>query len=199
MTRSIPSHPSLPDTNSTPFPELWPLVLPSVVPLRLRPAGSLGESLAAIERRLRFAQATDALSDLCQRICVRSHLLRYKKNQVSGQQQSTRANALLRTAENKIKTAAERYRRARKAHLALLDGASNEDTAHLRELKDGDIRALDDSEINPNAHQAHQQGEGYRQLSWIWMQTGGVTEGSAKLDAGTIISLRPFGTLLTNM
>jgi hypothetical protein len=58
------------------LPETIPLHLPSDLPPLLRSTTAM-DKLIDIEAQLRYAQASDALSELRQSLCVRAHLSNY--------------------------------------------------------------------------------------------------------------------------
>ena len=161
-------------------PESDTLRLPSelISSLALSPAS---QALANMEARLRFAQATDALSGLRRSLAVHAQLSKYKNTQVRGQHTNTRARALLSTAQEKTDAYAHQYRRARSAYLRLVGSGNWEDT--LKPLMDGDIRTL--ATHQDEAVQTAKSGprEGHRMVSWIYM-TPGTNEESAQLDEG---------------
>ncbi|KAG1865495.1 hypothetical protein DFJ58DRAFT_771317 [Suillus subalutaceus] len=112
------------------------------------------ERVCRYEWELRQAQAFDALDDLHRHLQLRSHLCKFKDNQLRGQQANTRAAAVLTKVELSIKTDAERYRRAWTALVR---------TEHVRGMSDGHTG----------------QSEGNRTLSWIW-KARGVTTGDSE-------------------
>ncbi|KAF9504390.1 hypothetical protein BS47DRAFT_1401473 [Hydnum rufescens UP504] len=122
-------------------------------------------NLSNTEARLRFGQATDSLAQLCRALCVKSHLVKYKRDEVRGQRPNTRARALLDRAQAQIDAVIESYNVARTAYHQLVGSGIWEET--IRVLHPWDVCAMDDSE----GHSA-QLGEGYRTLSWIWMAPG---------------------------
>jgi hypothetical protein len=147
----------------SPLPELIPLRLPSALTPNLRASCLCG--LPDLERRLRLAQAEDALAELRRLLRITMGLTHYKATQVGpSQRTSTRARALISRFWDKIARCAERYRVARAALLVL--DANGDWCTRLRPLEDQDIKAprKDDDEA-----------EGTRELSWIWRverQTG---------------------------
>ncbi len=92
------------------------LFLPSQLPSLLWSTGCMS-GLHEIEQQFRIAQASDALEQLKQQLCVYSGLVRYKIKQVSGpgQRANTRARNLLVRFREKITRCAERYKVSRAA------------------------------------------------------------------------------------
>ena len=98
------------------------------------------QTLTNMEAKLHFAQATDALSGLRGSLAIHAELSKYKETQVRGQHANTRAQALLRLAQEKTTAYAARYCHARLAYSQLMGSGNWEST--LRPLMDGDIRTL---------------------------------------------------------
>jgi hypothetical protein len=137
-------------------PENIPLWLPSELTPNLRAACLCG--LPEIERRLRLAQAEDALAELRRLLRVTMGLTHYKATQIGpSQRTSTRARALVSRFWEKIARCAERYRAARAALLVL--DANGDWLSRLRELKQEDIKA---------PGKGDDEAEGTRELPWIW-------------------------------
>lgn len=151
---------AMPSDQDTEKPESMQLWLPSSLPTGLRETGCVN-GLVDKERRLRLAEADDALVALRRQLRITTGVFNYKKTHVSGtgQKANTRARTMLSQLTAKTRLIADRYRAARKA-LAILD--PNGDWQHrLRPLRQEDIRGptrTDDDE-----------SEGRRELSWIWV------------------------------
>jgi hypothetical protein len=142
--------------NTTP-PESIHLHLPSAIPVHLRLSSCLF-NLPELEKRLRLAQADDALSDLRKQLRVSMGLQRYKTTQIGPSQRTgTRSRALIARFEEKTQRCAERYRAARSA-LLVLDPDGDYKT-RLRVLKDEDIKS---------PGKGDDEAEGTREISWIW-------------------------------
>ncbi len=128
--------------------------------------------LQDIEARLREAQCRDALQDLRNKLHSLAHLYKYKKTNVRHQGANTRARADLNKQEERKLRAAECYRRARRAKLALSGSGSWEN--ELQPLLDGDIRHMtdDDPGLLSKKRKRDQNrpglGEGHKKISWIW-------------------------------
>jgi hypothetical protein len=120
--------------------------------------GSYILGLVDTEKRLRLAQANDALDDLRRQLRVTMGLGHYKNTQVGASQRvSTRARSLIGRFKDKTSRCAERYRAA---HSALLSLDPNGDWKNrLRILKDEDIKG---------PRRGEDEAEGTRELSWIW-------------------------------
>lgn len=149
------------------------------LPLQLPSAVDLGhddhslDKLRVAELALRLPQALDALADLRQALCVHAHLSIYRMQQVRGQSANTRSQGYISRAEVRKKFAADRYGRARLAVLSLKRCATDE---VLRDLQESDIVPLQ-SDLDSVAGVAPRPresrlGEGYRSVSWIWLQSG---------------------------
>lgn len=155
--------------------------------------------LADLEDRIRFAQATDALESLRHHLRTRSFANQFKIANVTGQIQNTRAREAQGRIDDKVRAAADEYRRARAA-LTKLRGPGTWDTS-LRALNKADVRALNERELTQQEEDAanrvhkangvvteldmeHERrvqkvvsvGEGLRGPSWIWF-TGVNIEG----------------------
>jgi hypothetical protein len=139
---------------SAPRPESFQLYLPSGVPQHFWPSGSLVEK----ERRLRLAQADDALLELKRLLRVTLGLWHYKFTQLGpSQRANTRARSMIARYREKINRCAERYRAARCA-LLHLDPTGNWIT-RLKELRVEDVKG---------PRREDDESEGNRELSWIW-------------------------------
>ncbi len=128
--------------------------------------------LQEIEARLREAQCRDALQDLRNKLHSLAHLYKYKKTSVRHQGANTRAHASLNKQEDRKLRAAERYRRARRAKLALSGSGTWEN--ELRPLLDDDIRHMSDDDPGLLSKKRKRDqgkpglGEGRKKVSWIW-------------------------------
>ena len=144
------------ESNAPTAPELIPLKLPSSMTPALR--STCYQGLADIERRLRLAQAEDALYDLRKQLRITLGLSLYKTMQVGPSQRAgTRARALISRFREKTMRCADRYRSAYSALTALDSGG--EWSQRLRQLADADIRP---------PRKGDDEAEGTRTLSWIW-------------------------------
>lgn len=150
------------------------LFLPSQLPPSLWSTGCIF-GLHDIELKLRVAQASDALEQLKQHLCVYSGLLRYKIDQVSGpgQKSNTRARIILDRFRDKITRCAERYRVSHAA-LERLD-PTGDWQLHLKALLVSDVQGPNGSSpddlylpMSKHSKRLRGTGEGTRQVSWIW-------------------------------
>lgn len=155
-------------------PEKAKLLLPSQIPPSFWSTGCV-LGLRDIELKMRITQASDALEQLKQELCVYSGLVHYKITQVSGpgQKANMRALNLLVRFRTKFTRCAERYRAARAA-LEVLDPTGDWQD-YFRPLSDSDIQGpngkspKDGVAGNSKASKRLRgAGEGVRQLSWIW-------------------------------
>ena len=122
---------------TSPLPEMIPLRLPSALTPTLRASCLCG--LPEMERRLRMAQAEDALKNLRRLLRITMGLAHYKATQVGpSQRTSTCAQALISRFRDKIARCAERYRIAYAALLVL--DANGDWLLRLRPLEEKDIK-----------------------------------------------------------
>ena len=149
-------------------------------PLQTSP---LTTSLASMEAKLCFTQASDALADLCHSLCMHAHLIGYKHQEVQGQRPNTRARALLDKAEVKINLAAERYRHAQQAYLKLVGPGDWQAT--LKVLLPNDICTMAEDEDDGRTKRTGPH-EGHRRVLWIWMAPGVSTEDDSEMHEGTV-------------
>ena len=134
------------------------LLLPSAIGNRIPWDKRLGE----YEWLLRDAQAHDSLHKLRASLRLKDYLLKEKKKSSRGVRQNTRSQTQINNAVKKIKTAAIKYRVARKALVTLTPILGKDDKwcSELQILGDDDIRGLPVEGLV--------LGEGTRTLSWIW-------------------------------
>ncbi|TCD59923.1 hypothetical protein EIP91_011184 [Steccherinum ochraceum] len=142
-----------------------PLYLPSGLPSHLR-ASALVKPLLTKERKLRLAQAEDALAEIRRLRCVISTISQFRRvNVTPGQRTATRIRSYYDKFQTRIKYNASRYRAARKVLLELDPDGEWQQTLLI--LRDADIRGpghLPDDEI--------EESEGQREVSWIWCLKG---------------------------
>jgi hypothetical protein len=84
----LAAHP--PNEHLESYPESQSLLLPSQLP----PFIHASLWIIDMEQQLRFAQATDAIAELCQLLMVQAYLSKYKNNQVQGQHSNMHAHTL---------------------------------------------------------------------------------------------------------
>ena len=136
------------------------------------------------EWRLRFAHAEEALNDLCSLLLMRSMMWNSKERHMHGQKQQTRSQMLFEGVGRRIHAAAEKYRRIRKALVALavpLHETSWEKV--FLPLEKSDIiglSSMDDTD----------QSEGRKKLTWIWNVQGMDIIDDKKIHTGQYISTR---------
>jgi hypothetical protein len=165
-------------------PESISLYMPSGVPMDLISSASLVEK----ERRLRQAQAEDALVELRRLLRVRFGLRNFKFMQVGhSQKANTRMRTLLTRFQERISRCADRYRVAQSALLRLDPDGSWTD--HLLELKAEHIRGP--------GRESEDESEGRRELSWIWMVKDGANEDAAESEVDKSELGPVWGTTIT--
>jgi hypothetical protein len=147
-------------------------------------------SLASLENRLRYAEATDALEDLRHHLRTRSFTNRFKVANVTGQINNTRSRETQNRIDDKVRQSQIQYCRARTALLALRGKGEWEQV--LQVLERSDVRALNERQMTQqekddiervrlragvNADDIEDErvvatvaavGEGQRRPSWIW-------------------------------
>jgi hypothetical protein len=140
-------------------PERISLYLPSNIPTSTRL--SLAGGLADKERRMRIAQADDALTDLKRMLRITMGLWDYKLTNIGPSQgASTRTRSMIDGYRTKVTRCVERYRAARQALITL--DPNGEWILRLRELKSEDVRP-------PERTEEEKKKEGKHEVSWIWM------------------------------
>ncbi|KAI0057483.1 hypothetical protein BV25DRAFT_1812316 [Artomyces pyxidatus] len=141
--------------------ELW---LPSAIPKETWTTG-LSPGLIEKNKRLREAQAEDALHEIRRHLRIRMGLIHYKRVHVAGPGQvaNTRARTAIARFNEKLAKHVSRYRAARQA-LTVLDPEGSWQT-QLRVLRQEDIRAPREDD---EGQRERGLGEGHRELSWIW-------------------------------
>lgn len=151
---------AMPDAQDIDRPEEVPLFLPSGMPPALWETGCV-PGVIDKEKRLRLAEANDALTAMRRQLRIMTGVFNYKKTHVSGagQRANTRARTLMAQITQKTQLFAERYRAARVA-LSALDPEGDWQLT-LKPLRVEDIRGP--------ARQGDDSSEGRRELSWIWL------------------------------
>jgi len=146
-------------------PESTPLFFPSSLPLELRQRPELNDICEA-ERRLREAQADDALADVRRLRRVIQGLWQFKKLNVSGtgNRPNTRMLESYSQFESKLQRAANRYRVAYAALLALDPSGSWKE--RLKVLKPTDLRGPG---RDPDHPEDAKTSNGRFEPSWIWL------------------------------
>ncbi|KAF7980030.1 hypothetical protein HWV62_40156 [Athelia sp. TMB] len=191
--RRVLRDPTVLDDATDVLPERVRLYLPSELSSGSHRNKACTNGLADIEERLREASARDKLGHLQQNLRTRTYLNKWRVKNISGQRMSTRARSLQHRNDMKVHEAKSQYRHARKALLALRGPGPWE--KRLRELKDEDVRALNERTLTEHEKLQREHriktggqfdedaydgvivegtsGESRRTLSWIWMSTQG--------------------------
>ncbi|KAJ6495711.1 hypothetical protein C8R47DRAFT_1176230 [Mycena vitilis] len=181
------------DGNGEQLPEVTRLFLPSEIESDAVRMGVCAIGLPEIERRLRLAEAEEALEGVRQGLRTRTMTNRFRLRNYTGQGMMTKGQGILRQINVRISIAKLRYRYARAALLVLQKHGAWEE--RLRVLEDEDVRALNERALTAeekaqNAHWAEiggavieggvaraagvARGEGSHTLSWIWYTVGSV-------------------------
>ena len=144
------------------FAKNIPLFLPSSLPLHIRNLPEL-QDICQLERRLREAQADDALAEVRRQRCIIQGLWQFKKLNVSGtgNTPNTRMLTLWSRFNKKTKRVAQKYRTAWNA-LHILDPEGSW-KSRLKELRDKDIsgpgKGAEDTSTTKSRYEP----------SWIWL------------------------------
>ncbi|KAF8065144.1 hypothetical protein FPV67DRAFT_1671429 [Lyophyllum atratum] len=149
-----------------------PLYLPSDLHSSSGPPCDL--RLRSMEWDLRNAQASDALAELRDGLRLRAYLYHDKDRFQRGQRQNTRSRGIITRMDTKIKSAAAKYRAARKALGSLAFALEKLGWETLFPvLLDGDIRALDEAQASAYMRPTDARpSKGRTTISWIWMKIG---------------------------
>jgi len=135
-----PSSQSIRDADHPENATIW---LPSKIPSNFRMRVCyLG--LAAIEEKIRTAHCYDSLDAVRNVLNVKSRLVYFKNKSTRGQREGNKSRTIIDRVHERARVAAERYRAARHAKLALAGTGDWEEV--LRILEDGDIRGYQDVE-----------------------------------------------------
>ena len=154
-------------------PETTQLCLPSNMPSSLWATGCL-PGLVDKERRLRLAQADDALAEIRRQLRIAATIRDYKKSIGPSQKLGLKTRSLLNRFHDKTLRCARRYSAAYEALKALdPNGQWTTRLQHLDHTRDirGPHRDEDD------------ESEGRREMSWIWL--AGRADGRPSSDAIT--------------
>ena len=95
-----------------------------------------------MENKLQTAQCHDVLDNVQHILCIKVHMVEFKNKHVQGQQDGTCSWSVIDHVHAHAHVAAEKYRAARIAKLALVGGGNWEAT--LQTLKDSDLQAYSD-------------------------------------------------------
>lgn len=186
LVSSISADGDTSESHAEDIPLFLPSSLPAILSHDIRTTG-LTPGLMDTEKRLRLAQADDALAEVRDQRRTLTGLVIFKKLNVSGtgQKANTRVRTLFKRFNNKTVSAAERYRSARRA-LEVLD-PDGDWKVRLQVLKPEDIRGPGREEIDTRERRPD-QAEKRREPSWIWLvprsETGpDATSAEEHLDA----------------
>jgi hypothetical protein len=182
--------------------ELQPLLLPSELSIEIRVHCHSG--LDEIEKQMRDAQCRTSLDQIRTHLYMKSGLLTYKERHARHQAANTRSREQIDENDRKIKIFQDKYNTARGALIAL---GVNETEIEWKELKDVDLRCMEDPEKDAkraewakkkeerakknkeNTLEVPGPGEGYRKLSWIWEGAGRDPDVSTGMHEGEHINL----------
>ena len=137
------------------------------MPAQLRVTG-ISPGLVEKERKLRLAQADDALAEIRRQRRIVTGLVIFKKLNVSGsgQKKNTRMHTLFKRFSNKTERVAEHYRAAQTA-LEVLDPEGTWQT-RLQVLRPEDIWGLGWEDIGKHDSR-REMTEKQREQLWIWL------------------------------
>ncbi|KAF7968492.1 hypothetical protein HWV62_30451 [Athelia sp. TMB] len=167
--------------------------------------------VADVECRIREASLSDTLEQLRRHLRARSHVNRWKVQNVKGQRPNTRARAVQHRVDVKVHAAKMRYRHCRRAYLAL--AGPGPWTHRYKDLLDDDCRAMNERELTQKEKEARREkvragqrevgdtrdgilvngviGDTRRTLSWIWYNAA--AEGAD--DAAAVLEGKYFAKL----
>ncbi|KAF4586545.1 hypothetical protein EYR38_010824 [Pleurotus pulmonarius] len=140
--------------DETATPEAMPLFLPSFFAVDKR-VTICESSLCDLEDRLRFAQASEALSKLRRQLRTRSFAHSYKTRNINSQGAYTRSRLLQNQIEVRIKAIRILYNIAREALLSLRGRGDWEST--LRPLLPEDIRGINERTLNAEEQEEYRR------------------------------------------
>lgn len=168
------------------------IFLPSSLPSADRQSLYPPYDLVKKEIQFRLAQAEDSLSEIRKLLCRRAQGYIYKRSNVEGVTQNTRAQTVLQTYQDKIDRAFNRYTATWRALKTL--NPSGDWKLSLREL-------LPDHLMSPqvDSEDLHRQktsskkganrnymGQGREELSWIWLVRRPYGEDMDEIDEATV-------------
>ncbi|KAF9496215.1 hypothetical protein BDN71DRAFT_1505912 [Pleurotus eryngii] len=166
----------------TATPELMPLFLPSFFAEEKR-ATICEPNLRDLEDRLRFAQASEALSKLRRQLRTRSFAHSYKTRNINSQGAYTHSRLLQNQIEVRIKAIRILYNIAREALLSLRGPGDWE--AVLRPLLPEDIRGINERTLTAEEQEEYRQTRALAGMSSVAIQgelSGlGVTSGQENI------------------
>ncbi|KAJ8697361.1 hypothetical protein PTI98_004171 [Pleurotus ostreatus] len=145
---------SIPNVSATATPESILLYLPSFFSVDQR-ASICPSELSHLENRLRFAQATEALTKLRRQLRTRSFAHSYKTRNVHSQGAYTRSRLLQNQIEVRIKAIRVQYMMAREALLSLQGPGDWESS--LRPLLPEDIRGINERTLTAEEQEEYKR------------------------------------------
>ncbi|KAL0572490.1 hypothetical protein V5O48_009477 [Marasmius crinis-equi] len=122
-----------------------PLFMPSSLLKEKRQEACL-PGVAEMEDRLREAQCHDSLATIRHTLRLKTRMLIFKHANVTGQREGVRSRTTINNVHERARNAAEVYRAARKALLALRGPGPDSWERALRPLNDNDVRSYVDPE-----------------------------------------------------
>ena len=170
---------SRPPSSTSEQPEVKSLYFPSE--LSTIQLSRCSPGLLGLEMQFREAQCCSSLERLRNQLFIKTRFLIHKGLHIRHQAANTRARALLDRNERKIRLHALKYRDARAALLRHHDDAS---TFEWEELKQEDIRCMEDPDDLERRAKKATPGESRRKLSWIWMAAAQGAEGDTGMHDG---------------
>ena len=176
---------SRPPSSTSEQPEAVTLYLPS--DLSVAQLSQCTPGLTELERQLREAQCSSSLEHLRNQLFIKTRFLIHKGLHIRHQAATTRARALLNRNERKIRLHATKYRDARAA--LLRTHGDDVSSFEWEELKQEDIRCMEDPDALEKRAVNATLGESRRKLSWIWMAAAQGAEGDARMHDGILVLL----------
>ena len=139
-----------------------PLYLPSSLPSQIICLPILQQH----ECKLCEAQALEALDELCDHLCLRTHMYKYKDKNIVGQRAITQCQNIITGIQDKVNASTTKYCTAHTALVKLSSCCSENQEwwRRLLPLDPEDIQVLKDDEEG--------QLTGNWTLSWIWKVVG---------------------------
>ncbi|KAL0564901.1 hypothetical protein V5O48_017133 [Marasmius crinis-equi] len=120
--------------------QIW---LPSAIPSGKRGSACV-EGLVGMEVKLRTAQCHDALDGIRHTLRLKSRMLLFKHQNVSGQRDGVKSRTVINGVHDRAKQFTESYREHRKALVGLVTEGSV--PKELKPLRDADVRSYTDPE-----------------------------------------------------
>ncbi|KAL0565320.1 hypothetical protein V5O48_016705 [Marasmius crinis-equi] len=132
-------------TNDDLLAEDIPLFLPSSLPKEKRGAACI-VGIAEMEGRLREAQCHDSLATIRHTLRLKNRMVIFKHANITGQREGVRSRTTINSVQDRARNAAEVYRAARRALLAIRGPGPDSWEKVLRPLNDNDVRSYVDPE-----------------------------------------------------